>query len=107
MVASCTEEDLPNTQEPGLCDTFDYTYADVKTVIDANCIGCHAEGEQAESKGVFTSYEGLQASLAVSSESFINVINSTDEEVRMPPVANLPEADIQKLECWIAAGFPE
>ena len=107
MMASCTEQELPNTSEEVLCESQNYNYSDVKAVIDASCIGCHAEGGEAESVGIFTSYEGLEAVLSTSSTNFISVIKSTNEETRMPPAANLPETDIQKIECWIAAALPE
>ena len=109
MVASCGEEEAPNTPPAGACDDLNYTYSDVKSIIDASCIGCHAVGEDAESAGDFTTYQGLQEALSADSETFKKQINweMSNPDYNMPPAEQMPTADIQKLECWISAGFPE
>lgn len=100
---------MPNTAAPGACDDLHYTYSDVKSIIDASCIGCHAVGEDAEAAGDFTTYQGLQEALSADQETFLSQINweMSNPDYNMPPTAQMSNADIQKLDCWIASGFSE
>lgn len=71
--------------------------ADIKPIIDANCLKCHGAGSP---KGDFTTYEGLKT-VAASGELEFKVIHQQS----MPPKGPLPEEDRKKISCWLSSGF--
>jgi mono/diheme cytochrome c family protein len=106
ILSACGEEEPETPINEVDCTTTTNTYAAVKSIIDANCIGCHSYGGSAVAHGDFSSYSGLQNYLNSSSSTFVAAISATDDS-RMPPAAAMSSADIEQLNCWIEAGFPE
>lgn len=83
------------------CDSVTFTNS-VVPLMNANCTtaGCHDIGS---ANGDLTNYTGVKAK--VDNGSFqARVIDGTPTP--MPPGALLPQADIDKLKCWLAAGAP-
>jgi hypothetical protein len=102
---SCTKDVGP---DPALlpktlnCDSVKFG-ATIKPIIDANCAtpGCHVAG--GSGPGDFTSFADL--SLKVQNGSFKSrVIDGTPGF--MPAIGRLPDADIEKIKCWLNAGAP-
>ncbi len=99
-IFSCKKEEYFTPK----CDGSNPTYnADIKTIIDANCMGsfCHSSGKK---RGDFTSYEGLETVL--NNGVFVNrVLDKQD----MPNGNNktLTQEEINTIQCWTNNGFPE
>lgn len=104
ITTACNEED--DTIAPEACDDANYTYSEVRSIFNNNCTGCHSYGEEGVASGDFTTYQGISDVISSNTSLFISVLKSTNENVRMPPAENLSISDIQKLECWIDAGYP-
>lgn len=104
ITAACKDEEGdPIVQEA--CDDTNYTYSDVRSIFDNNCTGCHSDEGEGVTAGDFTTYQGISDVISSNTSQFISVLKSSNENVRMPPAENLFMSDIQKLECWIDAGY--
>jgi hypothetical protein len=109
---ACTADALPEPQV-GACDNIEPTYAqDIQPIIENSCAysGCHLDG----SDGNFQSFAGLRPYLE--DRSFrTRVISEREDDIRgMPPnyaPANRPQdltlEELDLINCWLAAGFPE
>mgnify|MGYP000058626817 CR=1 FL=1 len=105
ITTACKDEEA-DPIAPEACEDTNYTYSEVRSIFDNNCTGCHSDGEEGVAAGDFTTYQGISDVISSNTSQFISVLKSTDENVRMPPAENLSNSDIQKLECWIDAGYP-
>ena len=103
-VCSCTKDKLPvidNTCEE------EYTYtAEIKPIIDKSCAytGCHVAGF---GSGNHTTYNTLKPQL----DNGRFKVRAIDVRT-MPPLGvessrELTDEDIEKLNCWAEAGYPE
>lgn len=84
----------------GGCDSTQFAYtADIKPIIDLNCMGCHNTG---------TTKLGTWAELnvQVQNNNLWRDINLPSGPNKMPPVATLSNCDKKKIQKWIAAGAP-
>lgn len=76
------------------CDGSTTTYtADIKSIIDASCVSCHAN---------YSTYSGIKAS--VSNGSFESEVISKQT---MPQGSKLSDTDLTKIKCWLEQGAPE
>jgi len=101
---ACDEEE-PNPM--GVCDTINATYnGDVKAIINGSCavVGCHdGDGNYVPAGSEnFTTFDGLMENLDNGNFNTEVLINNT-----MPPGVALEDSDIEILQCWKDAGFPE
>lgn len=116
--SACTSDELPAPTPPSVCDTIDATYdGAVKAIIDSSCSysGCH-DGGGGIGPGNYTSYAGLQGIIQAGTFR-ARVIDLKDNAVSgMPPdnsiypqsqKDNLTEEELEIIECWIAANYPE
>lgn len=109
---SCESDSLPEPAPPTFCDTTEATYlTTVKPIIDQSCAisGCHLPGTSAP--GNFTFYVGLEGYFD-GDQLEQRIFLETDPLLRMPPINSPPEAMLSQeqmdiLECWIDAGYPE
>jgi len=88
------------------CNTVDATYdGDVKAIIDGCAIpSCHGGIDTSipEVNRNYTTYAGLNS--ATSSGLLVQrVINQEN----MPPAGALPQSQLDLLQCWADAGYPE
>lgn len=102
QLQACTADEIPEptTALEEACDTLPAAYNDaVKTVLENNCTlsGCHGSGAL---NGDFSSYGNLQGYEA-------SIHARTVVQQNMPPSGSLSEEELQILECWKAAGYPE
>ena len=96
---ACKTQKSATTNANAECATVPAAYvADIKPIIDANCLKCHGQGSP---KGDFTTYEGLKA-VAASGELKEKVLRQQS----MPPNGPLPEEQRKKISCWLNSGFP-
>ena len=83
-----------------VCDGSSPTYNSyVQSIITSNCSGCHGVGSN---NGDFSTYAKL--STVTSNGKFEKEVLTNQS---MPQSSPLPDADLDKLKCWIEAGFPE
>jgi len=86
-----------------VCDTSAISYsADIKRIIDGNCISCHTPGGQ-QSTSPFNTYEQLK--IYTTNSELVNRIKGIGVNL-MPPTAPLTNCDQQKIEAWVRAGAP-
>ena len=59
--------------------------------------------------GDFSSYQGVEAALNADQFTFLSQVRweMSDSDYNMPPTEKMSNDDIQKLECWIEAGYPQ
>lgn len=100
------------------CGDKPLTYqADIKPILDANCVSCHVPGGAGyEKTGLqLDSYEAVMkgtklgpvvvAGSSVSSTLYRLVSGQADPSIRMPHgQAALPDADVSKIAAWIDQG---
>ena len=80
----------------------DVTYnANVKSIIDSNCTGCHGNPTTNNAPMSLTTYAEVKS--AVETRNLITRI----ENGTMPPVGNLSASQIQAIKDWQAGGFLE
>ncbi len=86
-----------------LCDTINVSYsAEIKVILNANCISCHTPGGQQESSP-FDTYDVLKQ--YADNRSLIDRVKATDsQQMPPPPAAPLSACDQSKIEAWINAG---
>ena len=107
-ISACKEsESVPSNVDD--CDNISYIFSDVKYIFDTKCVGCHAYGGQAVAAGDFSSYQGIESALNADKFTFLSQIRweMSDSDYNMPPTDKMSNDDIQKLECWIEAGYPQ
>lgn len=91
--------------------------ADIKPILDANCIECHVPGGKGYNKTglLLDSYDGLMKGTnfgpvivpgsSVSSTLYRLVSGQADPSIRMPHgMGTLPEADVATIAAWIDQG---
>ena len=64
---------------------------------------------EAVAAGNFSSYQEFEAALNAVQSTFLSQIRweMSDLDYNMPPTEKMSNEDIQKLECWIEAGYPQ
>lgn len=85
-----------------VCDSVKFS-STIKPIIDASCAtpGCHVPG--GSGPGDFTNFTDI--TLKVQNGSFkTRVIDGTPSF--MPSTGRLPDAQIDQIKCWLAAGAP-
>lgn len=93
------EEDLYGTV---VCDTVAISFAsDIKPIIDANCVRCHAPGGEQESSPLLT-YDDLKK---YTSDG--DLTDRTSGTVGlMPPDGKMNECNVTMIKAWVDAGAP-
>lgn len=85
------------------CDTVSISYiADIKPIVDANCISCHAPGGQQESSP-FTNYDEIK--LYTSDRQIVDRVYGNGAAL-MPPSGSLSDCAQLKIQAWVNAGSP-
>ena len=109
FVVSACKDPEPTPPNTGACDNTNYTFSDVQYIFENNCVGCHAYGGEAVAAGDFSSYQGVEAALNADQSIFLSQVRweMSDSDFNMPPNEKMSNDDIQKLACWIEAGYPQ
>ncbi|MEO8591114.1 MAG: hypothetical protein ABI432_17170 [Flavobacteriales bacterium] len=97
------EELYPNS----FCDTTNITYSGtILPIVQAKCAtpGCHVPG--GDGAGDFTTYSGIVAKI-VNDGPFLPSVRYSPGAIGMPTSGPLPSCELQQLELWVAAGYPE
>jgi outer membrane lipoprotein-sorting protein len=78
------------------------TFADIKPILDANCIGCHSGGG-AKKGVVLSSYQEVAKHVTPGDPDSSRMIRPVKRGM-MPPGRPLPADTVAKLEAWVKAG---
>ena len=97
-----TYEDIADT--PVIVGKVTYT-ANVKAVIDANCISCHADGGSASFRPLTTYTEVQEAVLNTNLLERIQMQNG--ENGQMPASGRMPQGNIDLILQWNTDGLLE
>jgi hypothetical protein len=105
LVIGCSKssEDKLDPPSQSSCDTADMTYStDIKPILQANCYGCHGNGN-AEGGVKCDTYENVKG--AVDNNYLIGTITHAAGYPPMPQGgAKLSDCDINKIKAWINSG---
>jgi uncharacterized membrane protein len=81
-------------------------YADIKSIIDKNCLPCH--GGETPAKGInLTSYEGMSMArppLWVAGQPENSRLHRVIKSGKMPPNNPMSADSLAKLDTWIKGG---
>lgn len=114
VFASCSDsdtyQDIETPTDPGTGNPTEPTVAitytkNVKSIIDANCIGCHQSGRSAGFRPL-TTYAEVKA--AVESAGLLNRIQlQTGQQGIMPQAGRMAQANIDLIVKWNTDGLKE
>lgn len=99
---SCKKSSTTSSTDSTTTCSSSYTYsADIKSIIDASCLGsgCHGSGS---GRGDFTTYAGLKSYITNGSFKREVVTNKT-----MPQGSSLSTEQRSKISCWLDNGAAE
>jgi len=111
MIASCTNDELPEPVEVPCDDVMPTYVVDIEPIIQQSCAysGCHL----GTAPGIYTSYEGVVAQVESGSFRERVITMQEDPNLGMPPnyapgdrPADLTADELRLIECWLDAGFP-
>lgn len=97
LLFSCSKDKVtpPDTQ----CNTTISYTNDVLPIIQAKCIGCHAQGNASGGYN-FSSY----ASIAANANAILGSLKASGYQLMPIGGPALPDSVIQKIDCWIDQG---
>ncbi len=108
FIAGCyydTEERLyPKIHNP--CDDVNVTFSNTVTTILHPCQQCHSNSNAPSQSGIRLQDIADVVSIAKTGNKLMGSLNQTQGFVRMPPVGKLPDCEIQQLQKWIDANYP-
>ncbi len=112
FAVSCSADHLPKPAESN-CGTLTPTYNnDIKEIIDQSCAfsGCHLDS----APGQYDTYAGLLSVLENNKFMTRVILERADAVKGMPPnftpegrPKDLTNEQIELIDCWLQAGFPE
>ena len=97
LFTSCltnVEEEEMNNIDPGNDPCMSITFsANVKPIIDANCVQCHGNGGNFPN---LTTYNGVSSNAGL--------VKSEVVSRSMPQGSSLTQSEIDAISCWVDAG---
>ncbi|MEM7381635.1 MAG: hypothetical protein AAF361_10625 [Bacteroidota bacterium] len=106
LATACTsdsESDLTEVEEPD--GPISYT-ANIRGVINSNCLSCHSDPTRNGAPFPLTNFE--QVRVRAENGSLLGAISrQTGEAGAMPPSGRLPQATIDLVDQWIQEGLRE
>ncbi|NJB70140.1 putative membrane protein [Saonia flava] len=91
------------TEEPSGIITYN---ANIKSIIDGNCLGCHSNPPRNGAPFSLTTYEQVKTR-ADNGSLLSSLSKQTSENGSMPPANRLPQSTIDLIEQWIQDGTLE
>ena len=93
------EKDLYGTEA---CDTTTVSFSgDIKPIVDANCVRCHAPGGEQEVSPLLT-YEDVKKYVSGN----VIVDRTTGTTTLMPPEGKMNNCNLLLIQAWVNAGAP-
>ncbi|MEZ4985721.1 MAG: hypothetical protein R2795_11915 [Saprospiraceae bacterium] len=111
-LASCVADQLPQPIAADCSQTNPSYSQDIQPIIETSCAysGCHLDS----SPGRFDTYQGLLPYLQSNVFRQRVITERANASTGMPPdyapagrPTDLTTSDLQLIECWLNAGFPE
>lgn len=106
LLSGCTKDKTAPKPEVD-CNDFPHSFSqDVQPIFETNCAlsDCHSS---AQDEGQFALNTYDDAVFAAGFEEFLLAINHEPGADPMPDgEPKLPQAQINTIECWVAAGMP-
>lgn len=102
LAVACKKSSTTTNSDTSTTCSSSYTYtADIKSIIDASCLGsgCHGSGS---SRGDFTTYTGMKAYITNGSFKKEVITNKT-----MPQGSSLSSDQLSMISCWLDNGAAE
>ena len=97
------EEDSISNNTSNLCEPEGLYSSEVKPIIDANCVSCHAPGGSVSFLSLDT-----HSNTVNNSTNLMAAINHDSGVSAMPPGSSkLSDCDIQTIQKWIDANMPD
>lgn len=84
--------------------TTTYT-ADIKSIIDDSCIGCHANPPTNGAPMALITFQNVVD--AVNNRNLFDRVSTTNSNNIMPPSGRFPDATITLIDDWIEDGLKE
>lgn len=106
LASACTNESTSDLIDDTIIDEVTYTNT-VKTIIDNNCISCHAATPVNGAPMSLVSYSDVKN--AVLNRGLLSRISRAQGEAGMMPSGGirLPQTTIDKITTWANTGFQE
>ena len=102
-----TESDLLQVEAENENEPTSVTYlANIKPIIDSNCIGCHSSPPVNGAPFSLVSYAQVK-NFAENGSLFSSVNKQTGESGAMPPAGRLPQTSIDLISHWLEDGLLE
>jgi hypothetical protein len=105
-ISSCKKEEIPEPLPSPVPEPQVDTYISIKSIIDINCVGCHAPSQNAYLVDL-TNYNSISNYLDNPNNTMIDRLNSDVEFYKMPPEGDLYQEDKDRLIDWINDGYLE
>lgn len=114
---ACKKDDDPEITEEQCGDVNASFNEQVLPIFTGSCAfsGCHSSAS-AEAGFVFDNYENIKSAIESDQAGFLASINFEGNSSGWMPRSNpsdpaqpqnqLPQSDIEKIECWIVKGMP-
>lgn len=97
------EEDTVSNNTSNLCEPEGLYLTEVKPIIEANCVSCHAPSQSVDYIPLDT-----HTDLVANSGSLMSSINQDGSALAMPQGApKLSDCDIQTIQKWVDANMPD
>lgn len=106
LSVSCTNDSTDDLIGDPDLENLSYT-DDIKSIIDNNCISCHAATPINGAPMSLTTYENVKN--AIQTKGLIDRISRDQDAVGMMPNGGtrLPQETIDKISAWASQGFKE
>ena len=101
-LTSCSNSSTEDFVDTDITKNATYKGA-IKTIIDTNCVNCHANPPRNGAQFPMTTYEELVAA----ANTFPIIARMTNASNPMPPSGLLPAPTVELVNKWITNGFPE
>ena len=100
---ACYYDNEKDLYGDGLCDTTAVRYSiDVKPIVDANCVSCHAPGGQQEGSPLLTYDDVVKYTGVMGSSALVDRTNGTSS--LMPPSGKMSACNIAIIAAWVSQG---
>lgn len=99
---ACYYDNEKDLYGDGSCDTTAVSYsADIRPIIDANCVSCHAPGGEQETSPLLT-----YADVTKYTGNLDIVERTAGTSTLMPPTGKMSDCNVALIGAWVNQGAP-